>query len=113
MKCRMVLAQHNHPLREGQQVAVLGPKLPIYPADFVVLTVGIIVAVLGVADSISSKQHRHTLRQKESGQKISFLPGTQCVDCWVLGRAFDATIPTTVIVGAVAVFFTTGFVVFL
>ncbi len=52
-------------------------RIPIHPADFVVLAVGVVVAVLGMADVISGKQHRHTLRQKQGRREVSLLAGAQ------------------------------------
>src|SRR5262249_26437621 len=50
---------------EPSQLFVLGPDMfPVEPGGFVVLTVGVVVAALGSPDLVSSKQHRHSERQK-------------------------------------------------
>ena len=67
---------------------------------------------MGPAEFISSAQHRHALRNKQSGEKIAPLSLAQCVDLWIIGWALDPVIPRIIIVVTVAVLFAVRFVVF-
>jgi len=48
-------------------------KIPIVPTDRVVLAIGVIIALLGAADFISSGNHRRACRQQKSRQQVPFL----------------------------------------
>ena len=50
---------------------------PIEPADLVVLAIGVVVAVLGPAEFVAARQHRHALGKKEGGEEIAALSGAQ------------------------------------
>ncbi len=39
--------------------------VPVQPADLIILAVGIVVTVLGVAEFIPGEQHRRTLREQQ------------------------------------------------
>jgi hypothetical protein len=47
----VLLAKRDELLKEAEQVAVLPQQSPIQPADFVVLAVGVVIALLGSAGS--------------------------------------------------------------
>ena len=69
------------------------PFFPIEPADLIVLAIGVIIAVLGPAEFIAAEQHRHTLRNKERGEKITALSFAQGADFRIVARAFHAVVP--------------------
>ena len=50
-----------------------GRQVPIEPGDFVVLAIGVVVALLGVADFVAGHEHRHPLREEQRGQEVSLL----------------------------------------
>ena len=62
---------------------------------------------------VAHQDHRHAERKHRDGQEVLHLPVAQLLDCGIVGRAFDAAIPASVVVGAVAVVFAVGFVVLL
>src|SRR6267154_362742 len=70
---RMPLAKIDHPLNEGQQVAILRLQTPIQPAYLVVLAVGIVVTHLCMTHGVSGIHHWYALRKQERRQKISFM----------------------------------------
>src|SRR5262249_45208203 len=86
-------------------------QLPVEPADFAVLTVGVVVALLGVAQFISCQKHRHSLRKKQSSDQVALLFLAQAKNVRLVRWAFDIAVPAIVVVAAVAVFFTIGLVV--
>ena len=112
MKDRVFLAKLDEEPCEIEQLLIqLGP-VPIEPADLIVLTVAVVVALLGPPDLITHAMHRHALRKKERGQHVALLPLAQRIDREVIGRPFSPAIPALVVVGAVTVVFAVGFVVF-
>ena len=44
--------------------------VPADPADLVVLAIGVVVAVLGVADLVAGQNQRHALRQQQAGELV-------------------------------------------
>ncbi len=60
----MPLSQVDHALNECEQVAILRLQIPIQPADWIILTVGVIVSHLRVPDRIAGIQHWYSLGQK-------------------------------------------------
>src|SRR6185436_15968423 len=55
---RMSLAELDHETRKPEESAFLFKELPVDPADLIVLTIRIVVALLGTADLIAGGQHR-------------------------------------------------------
>ena len=108
----MSLAQIDHALNERQQIAIFRLQIPIQPADFVVLAVGIVVSHLGMADGIPRIHHGHALRKQKRCQQIPFLLGTQSLNIGIVGGSLGPAIPAAIIVVAVAIVFAVGFVVF-
>src|ERR1017187_3720793 len=95
----------------GEVVAVAVEAFPADPADLVVLAVGIVVAVLAVADLVAGENQRQALRQQQTGKLV--LPKLTAKCCYrrIVGRAFIAAIVAVVLAGAVAVVFAIGLVV--
>ncbi len=85
---------------------------PVEPADFVVLAIGVVVAVLGAPDLVAHQDHRRTQRQEGDGEEVLDLPIAELPrspghrsalrprSCW-----------TEVVVGAVPVVLAVGLVV--
>src|ERR1700722_19308884 len=94
----MALAQIYHALNECQKIAVLRLQIPLQPANFVVLTVGVIVSVLRMAHSISGIHHGHTLGEQERCHQIPLLLGPQGPNIGIGSGTFYTAIPTPVIV---------------
>ena len=101
----------DQPARELEQAAI--DVLPVEPGDLVVLAVGVVVALLGPADLVAAEQHRHALREEQRGQEVALLARAQRVDRRIVGRAFDAAVPRSVVVLAVLVVLAVGLVVLL
>src|SRR5579864_1122218 len=108
---RMSLAQLDQPPGELEQALPPGVKIPVEPADLVVLAVGIVVAALRAPDLVSSKKHGNALAAKQRGQEISLLALAAAQDGGILRWSFNAQIPGVIIVGPILVRFAVGLVV--
>ncbi len=60
----MARTQADHTLRECHQGQGGGIEIPVEPADFVILAIGIIVAALRTPHFVAGDDHRHALRQE-------------------------------------------------
>ena len=107
----MILPQGDDLADEFQQFSIFRSLAPIYPANVIVLAVTVVVSLLSVADCISCQQHWHTLRKKQSCEEVTLLLCAQGVHRSILSNALSATIPTSIIVSAVAVPFSIRLVV--
>src|SRR4029079_1758690 len=99
----MFFSQLYQSSRELKKLILLFVALPIKPADLVVLTISIVVALLCPTPLITATEHRHALRKKQCREEITALPIAQRIDLWVVCRTFDAAIPRLIIVIAIAV----------
>src|SRR6266699_7077337 len=97
---------------ELKKLILLFVTLPVKPTDVVVLTIGVVGAVLCPTPLIPSAEHRHALGKKQCREKIATLPIAQHVNLRVIGRTFDAAIPRLIIIVAVAVLVAIQLVVF-
>src|ERR1700742_410453 len=97
----------------GEIVALAIEAFPIDPADFVVLAIGIVVAVLGVADLVAGKDQRHALCQQQARQLVFAKLMPQRDNRRIVGGAFMAAIVAEIVAGAVAIVLAIGFVVLL
>lgn len=55
------LTKGNHLLKKAEKILVFVHKLPIKPADFVILTIGIIVPSLCASDLVAIHKHGNAL----------------------------------------------------
>src|SRR5215218_7598008 len=81
-------------------------KIPIKPADRVVMTIGIVVAALRPANFISHEDHRHPQRKQRDREKVLHLPVSQALYVRVLRWPFCATVPAAVVVTSIAIVLT-------
>src|SRR4051794_15180556 len=104
-------SEYQQLTHERREPAATRTQIPIDPTDFVVLAVRIVVAALRATKLIARLQHRHTLRQQYCGEQIANLTFAQLDYLLIFRRAFDATVPTQVVIVAITVVFEIGFVV--
>ena len=64
----MLTPQTDQIGRELEQRLLPLIQIPMRPADFVVLAIGVIVSVLRPADLVAAADHRNALREKERHQ---------------------------------------------
>ncbi|MCU0945761.1 MAG: hypothetical protein MUF65_10375, partial [Rubritepida sp.] len=94
-------ARGDEPRGEGEQPCIGGP--PIHPGERVVLAVGVVVAVLGAAQLVAHREHRHAAREQQRGEQRARVGGAARADAGVLRRSLMAVVPGEVLVAAVAV----------
>src|SRR5204862_534976 len=95
----------------GEVVALLAEIVPIDPAGLVVLAIGVVVAVLRIADLVAGQQQGRALREEKAGELVLAQLPAQRNDRGIAGRAFMAAIVAVVVVGAVAIVLAVGLVV--
>src|SRR5262249_47969621 len=93
---------------EAQDVSVLGNGVPVKPADLIVLAVGVIVAPLRAPHFVAHEQHRAALRHEQGRKEILYLLPAQSLNSGIVGRTFDAAVPTVVVARAVSIVFAVG-----
>src|ERR1700756_5405695 len=94
-------------------IRVLHERRPIKPIPFVVLAVSVVVALLGSADFIAHQEHGKTERKHGDGHEILDLAGSESLDFSIRGWTLDTTVPAPIVIAAVTVFLTIGFVMLL
>src|SRR4029453_8966823 len=97
----------------GELEQLLVDMFPIEPGDLVVLTIGVVVALLRAADLVPSEQHRNALGEKKRRQDVALLPQSGCVDRCVIGGPLDAAVPRPGVAFAVVAVLAVRLVVFL
>src|SRR5215831_16894912 len=86
---------------------------PVKPADLVVKTVTMVVAKLGAPHFVAHYNHGNSQREHGDCQKILYLSISQLFYRAIVRGPFDATVPASVVVRAVAVVLAIGLVVLL
>src|SRR2546426_588091 len=104
-KRTMILTEFDHSAPESVCILVLSHEIPIKPTDFVILTVGVVVALLRAPDFISGKDHRYASREHQNGSEIFDLTLAQRFDRRIGCIALDSAVPAQVVVDAVAIVF--------
>jgi len=63
----VAVEQPNQVAREHQQVLLGLLQVPVDPGQLVILTVGVVVAVLRSPELVAGRQHGHAVRDDNSG----------------------------------------------
>src|ERR1700740_2211515 len=93
-------------------ISPLFPQRPIKPIAFVVLTIGIVVAVLRSTDLIAHQEHRQTKREHHDSEEILHLTISTFLNFRGIGRTLNATIPAAIVVCTITIIFSIGLIVF-
>src|ERR1700739_2490590 len=88
-------------------------ELPVVPANFVVLAIGVVVSVLSPAKFVSAEQHRDAARYKQCQKKVLNEALAQRLDGWIVAWSFESAILAIVPISAIMIVFPIGLVVFL
>src|SRR5690606_29191173 len=83
----------------GKRFCVLA-MVPMDPADFAVLGIAIVIAMLGAAELVARQQHGRAMGEEERREEIALLPLADGDDVLVVGLALGAIIIATVVVVA-------------
>src|ERR1700739_5128292 len=81
-------------------------KGPIEPTPFFIMAVSVVIPILRSADFVPHHEHRQTKRQQCGRQEILDLTVPKFLNLRIISRAFDATVPASIVVPAIAVVFT-------
>src|SRR5208337_2470645 len=100
-------------LDEPVEVRVLPHQVPVEPTGFIVLAVGVVVPALAAPRFVTHQEHGHAQRQEGHSEKVLNLALAQLFDGGVVGGAFHTAIPTSVVIGPVAIVLAVGLVVLL
>src|SRR6478672_7547271 len=87
--------------------------LPVEPADFVILAIGVVVSLLRSGPFVAGSDHGHALRKEQSREHVAHLLTTELENLRVFGRTFFAVVPGMIIVIAIAILFSVGLVMLL
>jgi hypothetical protein len=98
--------------RESVHIGMFFDQLPIEPSEFVVVAIGIVIALLRAPDLVAHQYHGHPHREYGGGKKILNLPVSKFLYCSVIGRPFDAPVAAAVVVFTIAAFLAIRLVVF-
>jgi hypothetical protein len=109
----MALAKRGKRLEKAKQLVVFLHPGPVDPADFVILTIRVVVALLRPPHFIAGKDHRHTLGEQERGSEVLYLPDAQLLHRGIVRRPLDSAIPALILVVTVLVALTVPNVVLL
>ena len=112
-KIGVVCAQQNCASYERAERFVLAAEIPIDPARLIVLAIGVVVAALGAAKLVAGRQHRDSQREQQRRDEIAFLAKAQGSYRGIVTVAFQAAIPTEILIAAVGVLLAIGPIVFL
>src|SRR5712691_8085796 len=98
---RMIPPDGDNATAEVEKLLLPRRQLPVQPTEFAVLAIGVVVALLSVAQFVTPANHRHPLRQQQRGEEIPLLPFAQFENLGIIRHPFDAAVPTDVMVLAV------------
>ena len=111
VKDRLLLEDPCYAADELQEVGLRLVQVPVEPGQFVVLAIGVVVALLGAADFVAGQDHRHALGKQQRGQEVPHLLAPQAR---IAGSSVGPSTPQFQLVllfVAVAVVFAVGLVV--
>ena len=97
-------------LEVAEDISILLQVVPVEPRNLIVLTIGVVIALLRVAHLIARQHHGYTLAHHEHGDGIFHLLVTQAVDVGIIAFSLAATVPTVIMVFAIAIVLTVGFI---
>ena len=105
MKHRMVFPQNNGLLDKINHTLVQPGPAPVHPANLIVLTVGIVIALLRIAKFISSINQRRPLAEHNHEKSVFDLLDPQCTDSLFACGPFRAAVPGVIVDTSVLVVF--------
>src|SRR5262245_14386289 len=86
-------------------------QLPVEPGQRVILAIGIVIALLTMAELIAGEEHRYPLRQQQGGHEVARLLPTQGLHGRLIRRTLNATVPAIVVIGSILVVLAIRFIV--
>ena len=92
------------------EVFVLFQVIPVEPGDLIVLTVGIVVALLRVQELVSGQNHGHAPAEEEDRHGVLRQLFPEGKDARVFGFSLGAAVPAAVVIGPVRIVPAVGFI---
>src|SRR5262249_22154091 len=86
-------------------------QAPVYPADLIVLAVGVVVPTLGPPELVAGQDHGSASGEQENRREVPHLPSAQPSNLLGVRRPLAAAVPAQVVVTAVGVPLAVGFIV--
>ena len=107
----MIFTQLNNAPRKNYKLLIFFRKVPVYPGNFVILTICIVISVLRTAEFIAGKHHRNTLRKQKAQDIILYFLKAELFYLRINGNSFKTMVITVIVISSVAVVFTVFVVV--
>lgn len=108
----MALPEMYHEPEEFIHISVCLKPAPVNPGYLVVLAVGIVIPILGVAEFIPCIEHRRPSAAHEDCAGILDQTHSQRIDLRVICLSLFPAVPAPVVIGTVPVFPSVGLIVF-
>ena len=100
---RVFMAVGNHKLEKFKKLTVVFKLVPVKPGDFIVLAIGIVVAVLGIGKFIPCQEHRCPPAAHQNSTGVAYHAETQFQYNGVFGIALNAAVPAPVVICTVGI----------
>ena len=108
---RMGVPERDQFAEETQKVRFLFHRIPVHPGVDAIVAITVIVTPLRPPDFVSHEQHRNPLAEQQEGHCIFHLTMPQDVHRGIVRFSFMAAVPAVIVVAAVVVPLTVGFIV--
>ena len=99
----MGFTEINHVLKELENISILLQKSPVQPGGNVILTVGIVVAKLCIAEFVSGQEHGDTAAAHQDCKGVAYHPFSESQNFGVVCVPFNSAVPTMIVVGPVGI----------
>ena len=107
----MLQAKADHITEKIKQLPVLFQKPPVQPGNLVVLTVGVVVSILGIAEFISGQEHGRAPAAQKHCTGVADQAHAQGKHGFLVRLSFCPAVPAPVVVRAVRIVPAVGLVV--
>ena len=104
-------AEGDHLRDKVEQILVVFQPGPVQPGNLVVLTVGVVVAELGVGKFVPRQEHGSAPAAQQHGEGVFYQPVPKGQHLRIRGVSLHAAVPAVVVVGPVGVAPAVGLVV--
>ena len=99
----MLPAEADHIFTELIVLLVLLPVSPVQPGNLVILTVGIVIAKLGIQEFIPRNEHGRSTAAHQASKGILCKLVRELQHIFIFGIALYATVPASVVIGPVRI----------
>ena len=112
-KRRVRVSHRDHVARKFEKFLLAFVERPIQPGQFVVLTIGIVIALLRHAKLVAAEHHRHAMAEQDRSEQIATCLEAPVEHSRFVTWSLDTKIESKIVVGAIAIVLAVGFIVFL